>query len=279
MKKSWGNFVQIIRFTVLTLFSIIWLIPIAWMISCSFTPNSEVYSWPIQWIPQHPTLGNYIEVFSSTTLSLFKAFQNNLIIVSVQVSVILFIDALAAYAFARMEFLGKNIIFAIIVGSMIIPGYMLVVPLYLLMRDFNLVNTLPGIFLPGLPRVVGVFLLRQFFAGVPKEFEDAARIDGASSFRIFLHVIIPVCKPALVALGIITFLYSWNNFLWPLIIINDPYKMNLPVAVAYLLLGGEAVAKMANIMAGTFSASLPAIIFFIFAQRHIVKGIALSGIK
>ena len=160
------------------------------------------------------------------------------------------------------------------------PGHIVLMSLYELMAGMSLVNTLPGIFLPGLPRVIGIFLLRQFFRQIPDELEYAARIDGASDWQIFLRVMVPLAAPALATLTVITVLYSWNNFLWPLVIINTPDKMTAPIAMAYLDSGTNATQNYADLLAAAFVTTFPVIIFFFAAQKYIIRGIApTSGIK
>jgi multiple sugar transport system permease protein len=267
------------RFTLLFAIAILWLAPIAWMLSTSITINERTFTYPIRWLPDPATLQNYRAVITNPRLSILTALWNSTAVAVVQISVILAIDAMAAYAFARFRFPGRDLLFGIVVGTLIIPGYMIIVPLFLLVSKMGLVNTIPGLFLPGLPRVIGIFLLRQFFITIPKELEDAAYMDGAGSFQIFTHVILPIGRPALATLAIFTFLYSWNNFLWPLVVINEENKMTLTVALAFLLRGGHTITKYGDLMAGAFIATLPSIVVFVFAKRFIVRGIATQGLK
>jgi len=274
-ERPWNVF----RFVFLFLVAVVWLSPIAWMLATSITPNEATFTYPIRWIPKNPTLQNYLAVINNPRLSILTALRNSIFVAAIQVSFILLIDSLAAYAFARFQFPGRNLAFLLVISTLIIPGYMIIVPLFMLMSTLGLTNTLPGLFLPGLPRVIGIFLLRQFFVTIPNDLEDAARIDGCGSIRIFINVILPLGKPALATLAIFTFLYSWNNFLWPLVVISEESKMTLTVALAFLLRGGHTITKYGDLMAGAFVATLPSIIFFLTTKRFIVRGIATSGLK
>jgi len=274
-ERPWNTF----RFILLFVIAVVWLSPIAWMFSTSITPNEATFSYPIRWIPKAPTIKNYLAVVNNPRLSMLVALRNSIVVATVQIFVILLIDSLAAYAFARFDFPGRNLLFLLVIATLIIPGYMIIVPLFMLMSTLGLTNTLPGLILPGLPRVIGIFLLRQFFLTIPKDLEDAARMDGCGSVRIFLNVIVPLGKPALATLAIFTFLYSWNNFLWPLVVISEESKMTLTVALAFLLRGGHTITKYGDLMAGAFIATLPSIIFFLTTKRFIVRGIATSGLK
>lgn len=272
---AWNTF----RFVLLLVASLLWLIPIAWMFVTSVTVNEKTFSYPIRWIPDPVTLRNYAAVISNPRLSVLTALYNSVVVAVVQITVILAIDAMAAYAFARFRFPGRDVVFFVVVSSLIIPGYMIIVPLFLLVSKMGLNNTLTGLLLPGLPRVMGIFLLRQFFVTIPKDLEDAAYMDGAGSFRILTSVILPIARPALATLTIFTFLYSWNNFLWPLVVISVADKMTLTVALAFLLRGGHTITKYGDLMAGAFIATLPSIIVFLAAKRFIVGGIATQGLR
>jgi len=268
------------RFAFLTVISLIWLFPLFWMVSTAITPNELVLKSD-SLIPARATLENFrYLLFASQRISLLSAFANSLIVTAAQIAVILAVDILAAYAFARFRFFGEKALFAVVVSSLIIPGYLLITPIFIFIKNLRLVNTLPGVFLPGMARVIGIFLLRQFFMSVPKDMDDSAKMDGAGSFTILVRIIMPISKAAIATLAIITFLYSWNNFLWPLIVTNDVDKMILPIALAYLVFSAfSSASSYGYIMAAVFIATLPAILFFLFAKNYIVRGIATTGIK
>ena len=270
---------DLFRFVLLLAASFLWLSPIVWMFSTSITMNEKTFSYPIRWVPDPATLRNYLAVLHNPRLSILSALYNSGIVAIVQILVILAIDSMAAYAFARFKFPGREPLFFLVVSSLIIPGYMIIVPLFILVSRMGLNDTVPGLLLPGLPRVMGIFLLRQFFVTIPKDLEDAAFMDGAGSFRILTSVILPIARPALATLTIFTFLYSWNNFLWPLVVISTASKMTLTVALAFLLRGGHTITKYGDLMAGAFIATLPSIIVFLAAKRFIVGGIATQGLR
>jgi multiple sugar transport system permease protein len=268
------------RYVALTIAAMIWALPLAAMVVFSLAPNSEIVKlslWPASF-----TLGNYVEVLTSTMrgVSIPGALINSTIILFVQVTVILLIDVPAAYAFARLRFPFRELIFWTVLITMMMPGLIDLVSLYDLMSKLGLIDTLPGIFLPGLARPLGIFLLRQFFRQLPKELEEAARIDGATDFQIFSRIMVPLALPAIATLGIITALYSWNNFLWPLVVSNSPSSMPVPIAMAYLRAGSSPAQNYATMLAAAVVTSLPMIVMFLIGQRWIVRGIQpASGIK
>jgi multiple sugar transport system permease protein len=205
---------------------------------------------------------------------------NSTIVLIIQVVGVLALDAPAAYALARLKFRGREAIFWIILVTMMMPGHIILISLYEMMSRADLVDTLPGVILPGLPRVIGIFLLRQFFRAIPNELEEAAIVDGANSWQVFYRIMLPLAVPALATLTIITTLYSWNNFLWPLIIINSPRSMTAPIAIAYLNSGTNPIQNYSVLLAASIMVSLPMLIVFIIGQRWIVRGLApAAGIK
>jgi multiple sugar transport system permease protein len=205
---------------------------------------------------------------------------NSTVIMVAQVAGILLLDLPAAYAFGRLKFPGRDIIFYVVLLTMMMPGVLEVISLYDFMSGIGLVDTVAGVILPGLARVIGIFILRQFFMQLPREMEEAARVDGASDFQIFLKIMVPLASPAIITVGVITALYSWNNLLWPLIVTNSPGSMPVPVAVAYLSADSQNLLNYTVILAAAFFTSLPMIILFIFGQRWIVSGMRpTAGIK
>lgn len=271
---------RIFKYIALCLLGLIWVSPLAFMFLFSLAPNSDIIQMRL--LPSEITFSNYYDVFLTKIrgVSIPKSLLNSLIVLIIQVTGILILDAPAAYALARLNFWGRETIFRIILVTMMMPGHIILISLYILMANLGLVDTLPGLFLPGLPRVIGIFLLRQFFRELPQEIEDAAYIDGASEWQTFLKIMLPMASPALATLTVITMLYSWNNFLWPLVIINSSEKLTVPIAVAYLRAGTNVSQNYSTMLAASFLTSLPMIILFVFAQRWIVKGVApTSGIK
>jgi multiple sugar transport system permease protein len=271
---------EITRWVVLLVLAALWFLPLVSLILFSFAPPSEVLKGVF--IPGVWTLDNFAKVLFDTTrgVSVPTAIWNSTIIMVCQVVGILLLDVPAAYAFARTKFLGRNVLFALVLVSMMMPGILEVISLYDLMANLGLVNTLAGVILPGLPRVIGVFILRQFFMQVPRELEEAARIDGATNFQIFSRIMVPLAAPSIITVAVISAIYSWNNFLWPLIVTNTPEAMPVPVVIAYLSADTSAVLNYTVILAAAFVTSLPMILLFLLGQRWIVSGMRpTSGIK
>lgn len=271
---------QIIRWLVLCVISLLWFTPLASLVLYSFAPPSAVLAGGL--IPTQWTLDNYWKVLTDTTrgVSVPLGMWNSTVIMVCQVIGILLLDVPVAYAFARMRFFGRDILFILVLATMMMPGVLDVIALYDLMANLGLVNTLAGVILPGLPRVLGVFILRQFFLEIPREMEEAARMDGATDFQIFTRIMVPLAWPSIVTVAVITALYSWNNFLWPLIVTNTPEAMPVPVVIAYLSADTSAVLNYTVILAAAFVTSLPMILLFMIGQRWIVSGMRpSSGIK
>ncbi len=268
-----------VRFTILLILSLIWLFPLVAMLVFSLAPNEEILRMSV--FPSTFTFANYIQAFTSQIrgVNIPSSLYNSAIILIIQVSAIIALDAPAAYALARFKFKGRNIIFYIILMTMMMPGHIMLISLYILISNAGLIDTLSGIILPGLPRVMGIFLLRQFFMQIPQEIEDSANVDGANKIQTFFKIMLPMAIPAIATLTVITVLYSWNNFLWPLIVSNSPSSMTAPIAMAYLNSGTNATQNYSTLLAGAFITSLPMILFFLIAQKWIIKGIApTSGI-
>jgi multiple sugar transport system permease protein len=271
---------QISRWLVLFALALLWAMPLISLLLYSFAPPNEVLRGGF--IPGVWTLQNYWTVLTDTTrgVSVPQGMINSTIIMACQVAGILLLDIPAAYAFARMRFIGRDVIFVLVLATMMMPGVLDVISLYDLMANLGLINTLAGVILPGLPRVIGIFILRQFFMEIPREMEEAARIDGASDFQIFRWIMIPLAMPSIMTVAVITALYSWNNFLWPLIVTNTPEAMPVPVVIAYLSADTSAVLNYTILLAAAFLTSLPMILLFILGQRWIVSGMRpTSGIK
>ena len=269
-----------VRFLVIVALALVWITPLLAIFVFSFAPNSDILRMSL--LPSSLTLDNYITVLTTSLrgVNIPSSLVNSAVIAVIQTAGILLLDTPAAYAFARYKFPGRDAIFAVILFTLMMPGHIILMSLYELMSAFSLVNTLPGIILPGLARVVGIFLLRQFFREIPSELDDAARIDGATDWQIFLRIMIPLAQPALATLTVITVLYSWNNFLWPLVIINSSDKMTAPIAMAYLSSGTNSTQNYADLLAAAFITTLPVIVFFFIAQRRIIAGISPSvGLK
>ncbi|HEY4201138.1 MAG TPA: carbohydrate ABC transporter permease [Devosiaceae bacterium] len=269
-----------LRWIVLLVVAFLWILPVASLVLFSFAPASEILKDTL--IPANWTWDNYWKVLTDPGrgVSIPQAMLNSAVIMIAQVAGILLLDIPAAYAFGRLKWPGRDAIFFIVLITMMMPGILEVLSLYDLMSNLGLVDTIYAVILPGLPRVVGIFILRQFFRELPREMEEAARMDGATDFEVFRLIMVPLAAPAIITLSVITALYSWNNFLWPLVITNSPTSMTVPVTVAYLSADTSAVLNYTVILAAAFFTSLPMIILFLFGQRWIVNGMRpTSGIK
>jgi multiple sugar transport system permease protein len=257
--------------------ALLMLLPLAWMLSTSFKPKSEWFTRNIEWIPRTFTWVNYDRILSNPTTPIIHWFLNSLVIASLTTILTLITAALAAYAYARMEFPGRRTLFALLLTTLFLPGMMFLIPNFITIFQLSLLNTFPGVFLPALAGVFGVFFLRQFFTTIPRDLEEAAAIDGATPFQVFTQVALPLARPALATLAIITFLASWNDFLWPLLILRDRALQTLPPGLRTLQ--GAYTSEYGQMMAGAVIAAIPVLILYIFLQRYIVESVATTGLK
>jgi multiple sugar transport system permease protein len=250
--------------------------PFVWMILSSFKTTRELRREPSRWIPEEPTLQNYRDLFDRLDFPRYF-FNSTVVAVAVTAGNLLFCSMLG-YALAKLEFPGKRVLFAVVLATLMVPGIVTLVPLFVLVSNFNLTNTYPGLILPYVAGAFGVFLMRQFMLGIPDDLLDAARVDGAGEYRIFLRVVLPLCGPALATLGVLTFLTSWNNFLWPLVVASTEDMYTLPVALALFSIGQQE-SNVALQMAGATVVVLPVAILFFATQRYVIQGIATTGLK
>jgi multiple sugar transport system permease protein len=267
---------RIVVYALLVLIALIVLMPLIWMLSTSLKPKSQWFSRQIYWIPRTITLENYTRILNNPTVPIGRWFVNSILVGVVATALTLVIDALAAYAYARMEFRGRKLIFALLLSTLFMPGVMFLVPNFLTIFRLGLLNNYAGVILPGLAGVFGVFFLRQFFETIPRELEEAAQIDGASSLQTFTRVVLPLAAPAMATLGIITFLASWNDFLWPLLILKDRALQTLPPGLRTLQ--GAYTSEYGQMMAGAAIAAVPVLILYIALQRYIVQSVATTGL-
>jgi putative chitobiose transport system permease protein len=260
----------------LSAIALLMLFPLLWLLSTSLkSPEENIFQFPPQLWPIKPTLQNFIKVWQSTPFGQYLF--NSTLVASLTVALNLLFCALGAYPLARLDFRGKNLIFAGIVSTIMIPFQIVMIPLYVLAVQLGLRNSYLGIILPGIASAFGIFLLRQAFLGVPKELEEAARIDGCSELGIWWHIMIPAIRPALVTLGIFVFIGAWSDFLWPLIILDRPEYYTLPLGVAKL--AGTFSLDWRLIAAGSLISIAPVIVVFLVLQKYIVPTETASGIK
>jgi multiple sugar transport system permease protein len=261
----------------LIILSISCLLPLIWMLSTSFKEQFQVFTYPPEWLPYPWTLKGYQRLFSMSPIGNWL-FNSALVAVTITLSQLIF-SSLAAYAFARVRFPGRDAIFMGYLATMMIPGQVTLIPSYILIKYLGWIDTYFALTVPFLfGSAFGTFLLRQFFQTIPTELEDAARIDGAGYFNTYFRIILPLAKPALATLGVFVFLHFWNDFLWPLIVINSNELRTLPVGLAIVsrsMFGTDWPA----LMGGAVISLLPILLIFFFAQRYFVQGITLTGLK
>ncbi|WP_019586650.1 carbohydrate ABC transporter permease [Deinococcus apachensis] len=265
------------RFLLLCLLAVIFLAPMYWMVATSLKAETDVIATPTQWVPARPTLDNYREVFTSPDGNILRWMWNSFFVATVFTVLHVALCALTAYPLARMRFKGRDTIFWIILGSMMIPWVVSMIPTYLMMLRFNWINSFHSLIWPGLAGAFGVFLLRQFFMALPKELEEAARLDGANSLQVLWNVILPLSIPALVTLAVFSFMGSWNNFIWPTFVVTDIDKLTLPVGVNTF--SQRYVTEYGKLMASTAIASVPVLIAYLLAQRYLIAGLSTTGMK
>jgi len=254
---------------------IITIAPFLWMLSTSFKTQSAVFTMPPRWIPHPFTFKQYIKLFKE--INFFVHFKNSLI-VSVTVTIFaLFINSLAGFAFAKYRFSGKSKIFTILLGAIMIPSQVTMIPVFLMLKKLGLLNSYWGLVIPCSASVFAIFLFRQFISTIPNELIESARIDGCSELRIYWEIILPLCKPILATLAIFTFMSSWNDFLWPLIVMTNESKYTLPVALANL--NGQHATQYPLLMAGSVIVVIPVILVFLMAQKYVINSVASSGLK
>ncbi len=260
---------------ILSLGAITMLVPFLWMLSTSLKEAGAVFTFPPQWIPSPIVWRNYIDAWRAVPFGRF--YLNSIFIALCQTVGVLLTSSLAAFAFARLKFPGRDKLFFLYLATMMLPGAVTMIPTFILMRLFGWIDTYKALIIPGLFTAFGTFLLRQFFMSISSNLEDAARIDGCNKLGIYRHVVIPLSKPALATLGTVTFIGSWNNFMWPLIVTNSMEMKTLPIGVASFQ--GLYTTDWTLLMAASIIVMLPTLIVFIFNQRFFVEGIKLTGTK
>lgn len=277
--RSWPILLRhSLLYSLLILGGITMLSPFVWMLSTSFKEPGTVFSLPLQWIPRPLVLSHYLDIWRVVPFGRF--FLNS---VAVAVCVTLghvLTSAWAAYAFARLRFPGRERLFFAYIATMMIPGSVTMIPVFILMKVFGWIDRYHALIIPALFGAYGTFLLRQFFLSIPKDFEDAAKIDGASSWRIFWQIILPLSKPALATLTLFTFMGNWGSFMWPLLVIDSVEKKTLPIGLTYFQeLYQYASPNWPLLMAGSVVAMVPMILLFLFNQRFFIEGIRLTGVQ
>jgi len=251
------------------------IIPLLYEVSMAFTHESNQLNFPIEWIPKPITIANFTHIFADVTLPIAKWFTNSLIISSVGTVIVVFLSSLSGYAFARLEFPGKQALFSLLLFGLMIPSAVTLIPAFMLLRDLKLLNSYHAIWWPSAAGVLGIFLMRQHFYNIPRDYEDAALVDGASRFRIYCQICLPLVSGAMVALSIFTFLGLWNDLFWPMIVLSDRAKLTLPVGLVIIQQGSYIQRGLA--FAAAFIASAPVLVFYAIFQRKIIAGITATG--
>ncbi|MBL0149804.1 MAG: carbohydrate ABC transporter permease [Ideonella sp.] len=249
--------------------------PLLWMLSVSFMQPGEASSYPPPLLPAHPTLANYVQLFAQAGMG--RYFVNSLIVASALTLGSLSFNVMAGYAFAKLKFKGRDATFQALMAALVIPGQVAMMPLYLMLKQMGLVNTWAGVVLPGLAGIFGIYMVRQYARSIPDALIEAARIDGAGEWRIFFQVVLPMLKPVVVTLAVFGFLGSWNDFMWPLIVLTDGQLHTLPVALASL--AREHVQDSELMMAGAVVTVLPVLVLFLALQKHYMQGLMMGSIK
>ncbi len=268
---------DLVLYVVLSVVGIIFILPFAWMVANSFKDIRGIYTYPPTFIPEVWQPENYVEAWTMTYFDL--GFLNSAIVAAAVVLGQLFTASLAGYAFARLRFPGRDKIFLLYISLMMLPFIVLMIPLYVQMRAFGWVSTLQAVIVPFLFTPWGTFMMRQFMVTIPRELEDAARIDGCGFFRTYWLIILPLTKPALATLAIFTFVNTWNMFLWPLIILGKPKVKTLPLILASLQNQSGMRTPWHLIMAAATFVVIPVLMAFVLGQKYYVRGIVTSGIK
>ncbi len=269
---------RILLYAVLVLLTLLFVAPLLWMFSTSFKTNAEAIRDVPTWIPEEPSTEGYSRLLQpGSSEPVLRWFINSMVAALAHTALVLVTASMAAYALARMEFRGKKIMFALVISTLFIPPISFFVPNYLIVDSFGWLDTLLAVIVPGAAGAFGVFFLRQFFSSLPRELEEAALLDGANRLQIFTKIILPLSKPALATLAVLSFLANWNDFLWPVYVLFNSPNYTLPPGLA--ILQGAYAADYAVIMAGGVIASIPVLVIFMFAQRYIIEGVARSGLK
>jgi multiple sugar transport system permease protein len=262
-----------------TAFATLWFAPIFWIISISFKPNSVAALYPVTWIPNPATLENYetILIHPSRGVNIVRSFGISAFVCTAVVIGVLLVSTPAAYAFARLKFRGRNTLFWLLVATLALPVQMFIVPVYVILDRIDLVNKLSALILPPIGPAFALFVLRQFMLAVSTETEDAARLDGCNSLQVLVYVVVPQIRPALVSVSLITFLTTWNDFLWPLIVIYDRDIYPLTLALNEVRSAYHFTFEAGTVMASFVVAVIPVVVLFYFAKNYLIKGISLSG--
>jgi len=271
------NFKETLAYIILTLGAVSMLVPFLWMLATSLMTQKQIFAYPPVLIPEPVAIDNYFKV--SQAIPIAKYFFNSTIVAILTTAGQIIVSSMAAYAFARLRFKGRDPLFFIILATMMIPPQVNIIPLFFVMRELHWIDTYYALIIPGLFGGFGIFLLRQWFKGMPIELEDAAKIDGCNPFETFWKIALPLALPAIATLGIFTFITTWNSFIWPLIITNSDTMRTLPVGLAVFKGSFRESTEWGQLMACAVISVIPVIGVFLLGQKYFVKGIMMGGVK
>lgn len=264
-------------YAALALVALLMVFPLGVVVLVSFTPNAVTQTWPPRILPSAFTVENYVSLFARMPVG--RQLLNTVVFAGAVTVISVLFDSLAAYGLSRVDFKGRGLLLGALVATMMIPGMALLIPVYKLLADLGLVNSYWGIIIPRMADVGGIFLLRQFFIAIPKDLDNAARIDGAGELRIFARIILPNAVPAILTVGMFNFMGNWNDLLWPLIMTSKPETRTVTAGLAMLTGHGSSVTPYGVVMAGALVSALPLVVVFFLVQRRFVEGIAMTGMK
>ncbi len=267
--------VDIVANVVIIFFAVLNLFPLYWLFTSSLKNSSDVLKMPPDWFPKTITWNNYVDVFQNQPA--LKWTFNSIVVSLVTTIAVIAVSAMAAYAFSKLKFKGKNVIYIIFISSLMIPKEVMIVPLFRIIQNFHMVNTLNGMIWPNVATAFGVFMLKGFFDSIPDSLREAAKIDGAGEFYTFYKIILPIIKPGIGALFILNFVQVWNDYLWQLIVGQDQNSKTLMVGIASLM--QDLNPNFAYKMAGATVAAVPMLLIFVFFQRYFTKGLAGGAVK
>jgi len=257
--------------------TLVFLGPLLWMLTTAFKTETESRSVPPTWFPGAPTTGAFNTLFTASDSPVLTWLLNSVIAASAHAALVIVVCSMAGYALARMDFPGKRVVFAMIIATLFLPGFIFLMPNFLMLDRLGWLDTVWALIVPGAAGAFGVFFMRQFFYGLPMELEESARLDGAGAFRTFWSVVLPNARPAVATLAVLSFLANWNDFVWPIYVLFSPERLTLPVGLSKLQ--GAYTINYPVIMAGACIAAIPVLLIYAFSQRYIIEGVANSGLK
>jgi multiple sugar transport system permease protein len=266
-----------LKYLVLAVGAVVMLLPFAWMIMSSFMTAQEIVARPLTWFPSALRLDAYRGLRDAIPLG--RMYLNSLIVATLTTLGILLTSSLAGYGFAKFRFPGRDVLFLIVLATMMIPFFVVLIPIFYMISKFGWIDSYPGLIVPNIVTAFGIFLMRQYMLSLPDEVLDAARVDGASEFEIYWRIVLPLCTPVIGALTILAFVYQWNNFLWPLVVARSDKMWTVPVGLNSLRVYASSAEVINMQMAGATLAVVPVIAVFLVLQRYFVRGIALTGMK